>query len=84
MSLDEKGRCCGRKPLTYRTAQTAFVTPPYHFCPRCDRSYDMDGAQIESWAWKRAGDEFVPRERDIDRLRDDRDERQRIAREFGE
>lgn len=84
MNLDDKGRCCGRKPLTYRTAQDSFVKAPYHFCCRCDRSYDMDGAQIENWAWVRKGDEFAPRERDVDRLREDRDERRLLERESGE
>ncbi len=65
MNLDDKSRCCGRKPLTYRTSHDPFAKAPYHFCSRCDRSYDMNGAQIENWAWKREGDSFVSRERDI-------------------
>lgn len=44
--LDEKGRCCGRKPITYKR-------PRHLFCFRCDRAYDFDtGHQIENWAWK--------------------------------
>lgn len=43
--LDEKGRCCGRKPIVYRR-------PPQLFCSRCDRSFDVDtGLQRENWAW---------------------------------
>lgn len=52
--LDEKGRCCGRKPMIYKMRQM-------RYCPRCDRSYDLDtGEQIESWSWKRDGNGFVP------------------------
>ena len=49
--LDEKGRCCGRKPIVYLGRYT---TPegPQKFCPRCDRSYDLEtDKQIENWAW---------------------------------
>lgn len=50
MRLDDKGRCCGRKPLVYKRMHP----PPHHYCPRCDRAYDLDdGEQIENWAWKR-------------------------------
>lgn len=48
MRLDEKGRCCGKKPIFYKR-------PPRHFCPRCDRAYDaVTGEQIENWAWRKA------------------------------
>uniref|UniRef100_A0A6M3LEZ0 Uncharacterized protein n=1 Tax=viral metagenome TaxID=1070528 RepID=A0A6M3LEZ0_9ZZZZ len=44
--LDEKGRCCGRKPIVYKR-------DPYRYCPRCDRAYDLDeDRQIPNWAWK--------------------------------
>lgn len=52
MKLDEKGRCCGRKPLTYKRPQ------PHFFCFRCSRSYDIDGNQIENWAWEKDGEDF--------------------------
>lgn len=48
---DNNGRCCGRKPMTYKR-------PPHLFCPRCDVAYDMAGTQIENWAWKRRDEEF--------------------------
>lgn len=49
-ALDEKGRCCGRKPIVYKT-------PSFHtFCDRCDRCHDREGQQIGSWAWELLGD----------------------------
>lgn len=44
-ALDDKGRCCGRKPIRY-------MRDRHLFCPRCDRSYDFDGKQITNWAFK--------------------------------
>lgn len=45
-SLDEKGRCCGRKPLAYKR--------PHHlFCFRCDKAFNPQGQQIENWAYKK-------------------------------
>jgi len=43
--LDDKGRCCGRKPIVYKT--------PYfrYFCPRCDREYNENGVQECNWAF---------------------------------
>lgn len=44
-ALDEKGRCCGVKPLIYKR-------PHYHtFCTRCDRSHGEDGDMLANWAW---------------------------------
>jgi hypothetical protein len=44
-SVDEKGRCCGRKPVVYRR-------PPHLFCCRCDAAFDaMTGRQIPNWAY---------------------------------
>ena len=43
--VDEKGRCCGRKPIPYRR-------PPTLFCPRCDACFDpRTGKQIQNWAY---------------------------------
>lgn len=52
INLDEKGRCCGRKPLEYRSREPGF--PDGHkFCPRCDRAFDReDGSQLPNWAWR--------------------------------
>ena len=52
--LDVKGRCCGKKPLTYKT-------PPAHlYCDRCHSCFDSDTKmQIENWAWKFVGDNWV-------------------------
>ena len=44
-SLDELGRCCGRKPLVYKRPSHSF------FCHRCNRSYDATGRQIQNWAY---------------------------------
>lgn len=58
--LDEKGRCCGRKPMVYRGRQST-AEGPQRYCPRCDRSYDLaHNHQIPNWAWKLGPDgEFV-------------------------
>jgi len=48
--LDEKGRCCGRKPLVYKNHGLYAVG--HKFCSRCDRSFDLEtDEQIENWAW---------------------------------
>jgi len=43
--LDEKGRCCGRRPLFYKRPHA------HHFCSRCDREYGEDGIWRPNWAW---------------------------------
>lgn len=49
-SIDEKGRCCGRKPIVYRR-------PPHLFCCRCDASFDPEtGKQIPNWAYYQLDD----------------------------
>lgn len=54
-SLDEKGRCCGRKPIKY-TSRWSTATGPHYFCDRCDRAFDLETKQqIENWAWKESG-----------------------------
>lgn len=52
--LDDKGRCCGRKPLVYKR-------PNHHFyCTRCCASLDPNtGEQQENWAWRWDGAAFV-------------------------
>lgn len=53
MKLDDKGRCCGRKPLVYKRPVT------HLFCFRCDREFGEDGEQRDNWAWRRnAAGEF--------------------------
>ena len=45
--LDEKDRCCGRKPIIYK--KSPFTG---YFCTRCYRSYDLKTKiQIENWAY---------------------------------
>lgn len=54
--LDEKGRCCGRKPLVYKR-------DGHLFCCRCDRSFNFEGQQIENWAWMNDSGQWVRRNR---------------------
>lgn len=54
--LDEKGRCCGRKPLDYKSRWST-REGPQRYCPRCDRAYDRDtGEQMPNWAFRRSAD----------------------------
>ncbi len=54
MTLDEKGRCCGRKPIEYKGGN------PHKFCTRCNRAFDSrNGEQVQNWAWRKQGDDFV-------------------------
>jgi len=51
MTLDDKGRCCGRKPIRY-VGKYAFKGP-HRFCDRCCRAYHLtQNRQIENWAWR--------------------------------
>lgn len=59
MRLDDKGRCCSRKPMVYKGRYTT-STGPHRYCPRCDRAYDLhENEQIENWAWKKIGSGWV-------------------------
>ena len=49
--LDDKGRCCGRKPIHYKYDARTMKHDPYYFCFRCDTEYHMSGNQRPSWAW---------------------------------
>lgn len=50
--LDANGRCCGRKPMVYKS-KTSTSTGPHRFCPKCDRAFNLEsGHQIDNWAWK--------------------------------
>ena len=41
--IDDKGRCCGRKPIAYKR-------PPRLFCPRCDAEFDVEtGWQVSNF-----------------------------------
>lgn len=48
-SLDDKGRCCGRRPLNYKKPS------PHFFCHRCGAEYSSDGVQQPNWAWLQDG-----------------------------
>lgn len=51
--LDEKGRCCGRKPIVYKR-------DGLRFCDRCDRAFSFTtDVQIENFAWKLINDEWI-------------------------
>jgi hypothetical protein len=57
--LNEKGQCCGRKPLVYKSRHTT-STGPHRFCPRCDAAYDLDeNKQILNWAWKNVNGKWL-------------------------
>lgn len=43
--LADRGRCCGRKPLEYKTGGRRF------FCHRCSREYAPSGEQQPNWAY---------------------------------
>jgi hypothetical protein len=62
MKLNDKGQCCGRKPLVYKTNRHAGYNMPRHgylFCWRCDRAYDRDThEQIPNWAYKMVNGEW--------------------------
>ena len=50
MLLDDKGRCCGRKPLIYKR-------DAHRYCVRCDRAYSLHtDRQVDNWAWKQRAD----------------------------
>lgn len=54
--LNERGQCCGRKPLVYKR--------PDHqlFCARCDANFDPTTCeQIENWAYAKVNGGFVRR-----------------------
>lgn len=56
--LDERDRCCGRKPIQYRLGPPG----PRYFCPRCDRAYSLfTKEQIENWAWMEVEGDWVRR-----------------------
>jgi hypothetical protein len=56
MTLDDKGRCCGRKPLVYKRSPAA-GEPPQRFCFRCDRAYHLiENRQIANWAYEQTTD----------------------------
>jgi hypothetical protein len=62
--IDEKGRCCGRKPIVYRGGSWRSPAKPQKFCPRCDRAYDLNtDEQIENWAWIKTEKGFEKRKR---------------------
>ena len=47
--LDAKGRCCGKKPIQYKSIQYTGMDP-HRYCPRCGMVYDLeDGEQIPNW-----------------------------------
>lgn len=60
MKLDNKGRCCGRKPMHYEGGAWNSPKRPMKFCPRCDRAFDPETSeQVVNWAWRLDDGEFV-------------------------
>lgn len=48
--LDDKGRCCGHKPVEYKRDGRLY-------CDRCQREYDIEThEQTENWEWIRGPD----------------------------
>lgn len=61
-TLDEQGRCCGRKPIFYKTRRgMGSQRDPHHFCCRCCAEYDVEGRQRGNWAYLKAENGFVPK-----------------------
>lgn len=60
--LDEKGRCCGIKPIDYKGGSYRSPQKPQKFCFRCYRAFDrVTGEQIENWKWNHVDGEWVNR-----------------------
>lgn len=58
--IDEKGRCCGRKPLHYKGGSWRYDGPPQLFCTRCDRSYNPETKEQQAnWAWAKVDGEWM-------------------------
>lgn len=63
--LNERGQCCGRKPLLYKTKVDQHAKAPHKYCTRCNAAYDVDtGKQIDNWAYREVGTDgqFVNRQ----------------------
>jgi hypothetical protein len=59
--LNDRGQCCGRKPLDYKTGNFA-PGGPHKFCDRCSRAFDRDtGEQIPNWAYQATEGGFLRR-----------------------
>lgn len=58
-------KCCGRKPLFYKTKDgLQKIKDPHWYCCDCNKAYSPEGEQRENWAWvKDENGEFVPRKR---------------------
>ena len=55
--LDDKGRCCGRKPIVYKGGGWRHLGPAMKFCDRCCRAYHPEtGEQMPNFAWEPNGD----------------------------
>ena len=39
--IDEKGRCCGRKPIIYKSGSWTPLRKPHLFCDRCGKDYEI-------------------------------------------
>jgi hypothetical protein len=55
--LNERGQCCGRKPIHYKGG--SYCSPPgspMKFCTVCSREYSVEtGEQKENWAYRADG-----------------------------
>ncbi len=52
--MNEKGQCCGKKPILYKGKYPVGSGKyPQLWCSRCGRAYDPETKeQIENWEWK--------------------------------
>jgi hypothetical protein len=55
MTLDEKGRCCGRKPIVYKRPKL------HYFCDRCCSEYSAEKRKVHNFAWELRGGNWIPR-----------------------
>ena len=61
-SLDDAGRCCGRKPIVYKREH-------FLYCHRCNAAYDLSTKhQKANWAWLAVEGGFLSRYEDGDRI----------------
>ncbi len=54
-NLAADGRCCGRKPLEYKSGTWTPLGMPHKLCTRCYAEYTVDGKRMQQDAPKRAG-----------------------------
>lgn len=65
LSLDTKGRCCGRKPIFYKGGSwRSPVDAPLYHCCECSAEFWPDGHQRANFAWEEVAEGFVAKKMD--------------------